>query len=35
MGAEITSEQNGSYNKDGFLVLDSIFDPSELQILCD
>ena len=35
MGTELTPEQIESYNEDGFLVLDGLFDPSELQILYD
>ena len=29
----LTSEQHGSYKRDGFLVLENFFDPSELEIL--
>ena len=29
----LTSEQHDSYERDGFLVLENFFDPSELEIL--
>ena len=29
----LTSEQHDSYKRDGFLVLENFFDPSELEIL--
>ena len=30
----LTSEQKASYNKNGFLKLEGLFDPRELEELC-
>ena len=35
MGMGITPDQIESYKEDGFLVIDDLFDPSELQVLYD
>ena len=33
MKPTLTPEQHDSYQRDGFLVLEDFFDPSELEIL--